>query len=237
MATDFYSVLNVDPAASDAELKKAYRKQIRVAHPDVGGSHEQFLLIQEAWTILGDPNKRAQYDLKLSYKPFVEPGTSSPSSQAPPSAHEDVYKVYEQAQKLYEEVRSRDEAKERLDAELYWLAKPLFPITNIWGQRLGNLYARARLWGIPYERANKWKTIEIWIIRGVMLALLIANFITLTQVFATSAHDYVIVSLVGWVLQSVLIDVGVLTLLALVGVGIWIRRWVKHSILVRYAKR
>lgn len=59
---DLYEVLGVRPEASGDELKRAYRRQLRTRHPDVGGSAEQFRVLQEAWLVLGEPRRRAAYD-------------------------------------------------------------------------------------------------------------------------------------------------------------------------------
>ncbi|KAI9637941.1 uncharacterized protein MKK02DRAFT_31479 [Dioszegia hungarica] len=54
--------LGVDPSASEAELKKAYRKQALAKHPDKGGDPEEFKELTHAYEILSDSNKRAVYD-------------------------------------------------------------------------------------------------------------------------------------------------------------------------------
>lgn len=61
-SSDFYSRLQVDRKASDSEVKKAYRKQAMIMHPDKGGDTEQFKLLTEAYEVLSDPKKRALYD-------------------------------------------------------------------------------------------------------------------------------------------------------------------------------
>lgn len=61
---DYYKTLGVEKNASDAEIKSAFRKLARKYHPDVAGkeSEEKFKEINEAFQVLGDPQKRAQYD-------------------------------------------------------------------------------------------------------------------------------------------------------------------------------
>ncbi|TCC19606.1 J domain-containing protein [Kribbella speibonae] len=63
---DHYEVLNVERTASAAEIKTAYRKLVRQVHPDQGGNAALFRLVQEAWTTLSDPVKRASYDRLLA---------------------------------------------------------------------------------------------------------------------------------------------------------------------------
>src|SRR5688572_4461384 len=63
---DFYLLLGVSRDASEADIKKAYRKLAMEHHPDrTGGnkdSEERFKLITEAYEVLRDPDKRASYD-------------------------------------------------------------------------------------------------------------------------------------------------------------------------------
>src|SRR3954464_10809478 len=64
--TDPYKTLGVDKKASDDDIKKAYRKLARQYHPDRNpdnpSAEERFKEIQQAYSILSDPDKRKQYD-------------------------------------------------------------------------------------------------------------------------------------------------------------------------------
>jgi len=60
---DYYSTLGVQKTASEEEIKKAYRKLAHQYHPDkAGGSEAKFKEINEAYQVLSDKTKRAQYD-------------------------------------------------------------------------------------------------------------------------------------------------------------------------------
>jgi curved DNA-binding protein len=63
---DYYAVLGVPRTASDAEIKKAFRKLAREYHPDVAKdkkrAEEKFKEVNEAYEVLGDPAKRQRYD-------------------------------------------------------------------------------------------------------------------------------------------------------------------------------
>jgi curved DNA-binding protein len=67
MTKDYYGILGVHRNASDAELKKAYRKLAMQYHPDRNPgkekwANEKFKEINEAYAVLGDPQKKRQYD-------------------------------------------------------------------------------------------------------------------------------------------------------------------------------
>ena len=63
---DYYEVLGVSKDADDAALKKAYRVLAKKYHPDANPGDKQaeaaFKEINEAYSVLSDPKKRAQYD-------------------------------------------------------------------------------------------------------------------------------------------------------------------------------
>jgi DnaJ domain len=55
----------VQPDAPPEVIRAAYRALIVLHHPDAGGSHEQAVLINAAWDVLGNPDARARYDATL----------------------------------------------------------------------------------------------------------------------------------------------------------------------------
>ncbi len=60
---DYYKILGVNKNASQDELKKAYRKLAHEHHPDKnGGNDAKFKEVTEAYSVLGDAQKRQQYD-------------------------------------------------------------------------------------------------------------------------------------------------------------------------------
>lgn len=64
MAKDYYNILGVDKKASKDDIKKAFRKLAHQYHPDKkGGDADKFKEVNEAYGILSDDQKRAQYDM------------------------------------------------------------------------------------------------------------------------------------------------------------------------------
>src|SRR5580658_3611614 len=63
---DYYETLGVPRGASDADIKKSFRKLAREFHPDVAKdkkrAEEKFKEINEAYEVLSDPEKRKRYD-------------------------------------------------------------------------------------------------------------------------------------------------------------------------------
>lgn len=60
---DYYKTLGIEKTASESDIKKAYRKLAQQYHPDTGkGDEKKFKEVTEAYEVLGDKQKRAQYD-------------------------------------------------------------------------------------------------------------------------------------------------------------------------------
>ena len=81
MARDYYEVLGVDRNASQDEIKKAFRKKARQYHPDVNRDNpkeaeEKFKEANEAYEVLSDDTKKAQYD-QYGHDAFTQGGGAS----------------------------------------------------------------------------------------------------------------------------------------------------------------
>jgi len=59
---DYYKVLGVADNATEKEIKSAYRRLSKQHHPDSGGDEETFKEVSAAFDVVGDPEKRKEYD-------------------------------------------------------------------------------------------------------------------------------------------------------------------------------
>lgn len=62
---DYYKILRIKKTANQQSIKKAYKRAAKKYHPDVNNkqnTEKKFKLIQEAYTVLSDKNKKAKYD-------------------------------------------------------------------------------------------------------------------------------------------------------------------------------
>src|SRR5215813_8648954 len=85
---DYYSTLGVAKTATEKEIKQAFRKLARKYHPDVNPgdktAESKFKELNEAYEVLGDPEKRKKYDeLGANWRMYEQAGAGGPGFQPP----------------------------------------------------------------------------------------------------------------------------------------------------------
>src|SRR5688500_18647017 len=84
---DYYALLGTTPDATQRQIKTAYRKRMKEAHPDLAGyedateKHRREVLakqINEAYTVLSDPMQRRRYDRNRRSSNAARPSASEP---------------------------------------------------------------------------------------------------------------------------------------------------------------
>jgi molecular chaperone DnaJ len=121
----YYTTLEVSQAASQTEIKQAYRRLAKQLHPDTNSasaSHEQIAQLNVAYEILSDPFKRQSYDRQINYSSQASVGFD------PAARRSDRQERTAEAQKQYRQRRSGRDNDELLEL---WLKQVYQPI-NRW---------------------------------------------------------------------------------------------------------
>ncbi len=82
---NYYDILGVDKHADDARIKRAFRMRAKQLHPDVNRAErakKDFQLVNEAYQVLSDVNKRSVYDMRLArgthgQRVYYRPGSAA----------------------------------------------------------------------------------------------------------------------------------------------------------------
>jgi DnaJ-domain-containing protein 1 len=103
---DYYRVIGVERDASEAEIKRSFRKLAVLYHPDKNPTHEAetlFKEINEAYEILSDPDKKFRYD-QLLHSPSVQPGQQTYTRSQSRSSHLSERVMFMQSMLRYSQV-------------------------------------------------------------------------------------------------------------------------------------
>lgn len=99
---DYYNILGVKPDDDKPAIKKAYRRLARKYHPDVSSEHDaekKFKEVSEAYEVLGDDTKRAEYDQLRRYgskgEHFTPPPDWERSGDGASASHGDFSEFFE----------------------------------------------------------------------------------------------------------------------------------------------
>lgn len=103
-----YDILGVKRDANGDELKKAFRRKSSTAHPDKGGSNEEMALVNRAYSVLGDPARRARYD---------ETGDEAAEQPIEQGARQFILQAFAEALGQPQEVNSVEFARKKAERE------------------------------------------------------------------------------------------------------------------------
>ncbi len=88
MTRDYYAILGVAPTATPEEIRAAYRRLVRDHHPDLHperpDAHAQMQALNEAYEVLSDPQRRAQYERARGVAIPVQRGPGAPRRATSP---------------------------------------------------------------------------------------------------------------------------------------------------------
>jgi curved DNA-binding protein CbpA len=90
---DFYAILQANPGDGQAAIKAAYRRLVRVRHPDLApslGASRRMQDIDAAYEVLSDPILRSRYDL-LRASFYSSPPPTVPDAAAPRGPSDDAH--------------------------------------------------------------------------------------------------------------------------------------------------
>lgn len=89
---DYYALLEVYPTATPTDIKQAYRRLVRLHHPDLNQQQQDSKIkrLNEAYEVLSDPQKRAAYNTLLlqEYQRIMAQQAAAPSLAKPPSTRQ-----------------------------------------------------------------------------------------------------------------------------------------------------
>lgn len=114
---NYYELLDLSPSASGPEIRAAYHRVARLAHPDVGGTAGMFRLLSSAYETLRDPAARTAYDALLAGDAS---GGARPASAAEPTPQRRPQPRYEKRpyeQHPYEQPREEQARQEQAQWE------------------------------------------------------------------------------------------------------------------------
>lgn len=93
---DYYEVLEIDPSASEKEVKESFRRLTKLYHPDKHSnskqSHNKYMKIVEAFTVLSNKNSRTLYDSERKPKSSHRKSFKQESTNSSKSTKKDSFK-------------------------------------------------------------------------------------------------------------------------------------------------
>jgi curved DNA-binding protein CbpA len=131
-STDYYAILEVDPASSIQEIKRSFRKKVKEQHPDLRNasieSQKNIRILIQAYKTLSNPQSRSDYDrthwffrrsgVDFDYRDFLKSRTDDLDSQAKLIFFDLLHEREEEALQLYDRLVSASfDLADHLDRE------------------------------------------------------------------------------------------------------------------------
>lgn len=107
--SNHYEILDIPQAATQAEIKQAYRRLAKQFHPDSNrdvAGHEQIIQINAAYEVLSDPQRRRSYDQQLTYGFY---GVGDAQAQSPSDRQRRAAEVQKRYREQYPTGQAADE--------------------------------------------------------------------------------------------------------------------------------
>ena len=122
MQVDYYKILGIHMDANADQIRRAYRNKAKLYHPDINKTPNAkilFQLVNEAYQVLVNPEKKRWYDFKLKYPSTT--GLKPPSAKNRTATYESYYRAYtHNNQKKQEEKEFAKYRKTFLDNFLFY---------------------------------------------------------------------------------------------------------------------
>lgn len=115
MPLDYYQMLGVSRDSSTEQIRRAYRMRAKILHPDTSkkeNAKQLFQMLNEAYQVLINPEKRRWYDFKLKYPSTT--GQRPQPQKRPYTDYDSYYRAYTQRQQ-----------QNRKDDENYWWVRKI----------------------------------------------------------------------------------------------------------------
>ena len=123
--SNYYETLDIPQAATQAEIKQAYRRLAKQFHPDSNrdvGGHEQISQINAAYEVLSDPQRRRSYDQELTYGFY---GVGDAQAQSPSERQRRAAEVQKRYREQYPTGQAADEHLQ------LWLTQVYTPVNRL----------------------------------------------------------------------------------------------------------
>ncbi len=156
MQTDYYKILGLTPSATPEQIRQAYRTKAKLYHPDINNNPNAkvlFQLINEAYQVLVNPDKKRWYDFKLKYPTTT--GIKPEPARRRAATYESYYRAQTRAeQEKKEEKEFRKYRKTFLDNFLFYFlvvagaVAILFDVINFFDDKVSQKSVAGIIFGV-----------------------------------------------------------------------------------------